>query len=41
MFGRLEVASDCLEALFIVILVFFDRGNVVVGEVSALFLTDL
>ena len=41
MFGWLEVASDCLEALFIVILVFFDRGNVVVGEVTALFLTDL
>ena len=41
MFGRLEIASDCLEALFIVVLVFFDRRNVVVGEVSALFLTDL
>lgn len=39
MFCRLEVASDCLETLFVVIIAFFNGGNVVIRKIATLFLT--
>lgn len=41
MFSWLEIASNCLKTLFIIVLVLFYRRNIIVGEIAALFLSDL